>query len=264
MSGLTGCMAMAACCSTLSGALQTGCNSTVSVGDNTRCNQELKLYCPSATVTGPVTGCTLGSGADKDCDGIPDVVDYPGKPLATTNNQTIFHQLAIGETAQNSLEVAFKLRNADVYFLMDMTYTMKEERDNLIASMTNGNVVNCAQLSQCCNRQSDPTLQNACIAALNSYTNRAGKADDQTGCLSAEITYCPGHMPLDCPDNDYDGLPDNALKEQGVVGAVRCLIGSAWFGTGMRASCPSSTSPTVASSRAREPIAAYASATATR
>ncbi|MET0389887.1 MAG: lectin-like protein, partial [Polyangiales bacterium] len=237
-SGLTGCAAMAACCSTLSGPLKTGCDMTANSANNMRCDNERPLYCPPGTVTGPVTGCTLGSGADRDCDGIPDVVDYPGKPISTTNNRTIFHQLDVGETGQNSLDIAFKLRNADVYFLLDMTNTMKEERDNLISSLTNGNVVNCAHLNQCCNRESDPGKKKSCEDAFDSYTNRKGLADDQVGCLSAESTYCPGNKPIDCPDNDFDGLPDNSLKEQGVVGAVRCLVGSSWFGAGYARELP--------------------------
>ena len=45
-------------------------------------------------------------------------------PLPTTNNQTIFHVLDKGETGTNSLEIGFRVQNADVYFLMDMSDTM--------------------------------------------------------------------------------------------------------------------------------------------
>ena len=237
--GLTGCMAMAACCSTLSDSLKTACNATVAVANNARCDQERVVFCPPGNVNGPVTGCTFGSGADTDCDGIPNVVDsLPGKPLATSNNQTIFHQLDIGETGQNSLDITFKLRNADVYFLLDMTNTMKEERDNLISSLTNGNVVNCAHLNQCCNRENDPAKKKACQDAIEMYTKRPGLADDQASCLAEQKNYCPGGMPLDCPDQNFDGQPDNALKEQGVVGATRCLVGSSWFGAGFSREIP--------------------------
>src|SRR5688572_4934987 len=93
---LNGCAAMAACCSTLIPALRADCQATVLMMNDARCNSERVVYCPPGTVTGPVTGCTLGSGPDSDCDGIPNAVDYPGKPLATTNNQAIFHQLDVG------------------------------------------------------------------------------------------------------------------------------------------------------------------------
>ena len=237
-SSLTGCPAMMACCTTLSGVVKTACDMTAAIGDNTRCDVERATYCPNNTVSGPVVGCTLGSGADKDCDGIPDVVDYPGKPLTTSNNQAIFHQLDIGETAQNSLDISFKLRNADVYFLLDMTATMREERDNLIASLTDGNVINCAHLNQCCNKQTDPMKLAACQAAVASYTNRPGKADDQAKCLAQQPNFCPGNTTVDCPDLDFDGKPDNYLKTQGVVGAVKCLVGSSWFGAGYARDIP--------------------------
>jgi hypothetical protein len=239
-SGLTGCAAMMACCSTLSDQLKTSCDMTAAGGDNAVCDRDRVVYCPPGTINGPVPGCTLGVGADKDCDGIPDVVDaYPGtKPIATSTNQAIFHQLDIGESGQNKLELSFKLKNADVYFLMDMTYTMKEERDNLISSLTTGNVVNCAHLNQCCNRESNAAKKASCLDAVKTYTNRAGKSDDQNACLTAQNTYCPGNQAVDCPDGDGNGMPDNYLKTQGVVGATRCLVGSSWFGAGFSREVP--------------------------
>ncbi|MEY4578818.1 MAG: hypothetical protein RL701_3521, partial [Pseudomonadota bacterium] len=237
---LTGCTGLKACCSTLSGVLKTTCDLTANniLSTDVVCQAELLVYCPSGEVDGPVVGCTLGKGPDSDCDGIPDVVDYPGKPIATTNNQTIFHQLDIGETGQNSLDLTFKLRNADVYFLVDMTNTMKEERDNLLSSLTTGNVINCAHLNQCCGRLTDMADQKSCNDAFAAATNQAGKADDQNRCLAEEKKYCPGGQPLDCPDLNFDGQPDNALKDQGVVGGVRCLVGSAWFGAGFTREMP--------------------------
>jgi hypothetical protein len=238
-SGLTGCAAMTACCTTLSDELKTSCDMTAMAGDNTVCERDRFVYCPSGTINGPVTGCTIGVGADKDCDGIPDVVDaYPGKPLSTSSNQAIFHQLDVGETGENKLELSFKLKNADVYFLMDMTNTMKEERDNLISSLTTGNVVNCAHLNQCCNRESNASKKASCQAAVDSYTNRPGRSDDQNACLIEQSTYCPGNKPVDCPDGDGNGVADNFLKTQGVVGATRCLVGSSWFGAGFTREAP--------------------------
>jgi len=242
--GLTGCPAMRACCWSLSDALRASCLATANAGDNTICNRDRPTYCPSGTVTGPLQGCTLGSGADIDCDGIPNEVDStPGTPLATTNNQTIFHQLDNGETGSNAIDISFKLKNADVYFLLDMTNTMKEERDNLISSLTTGNVINCAHLNQCCNRLTNAATKQSCKDALASYTNRPNQADDQAQCLTAQMSYCPGNKTVDCPDNDLNGAPDNHLKTQGVVGATRCLVGSAWFGAGFSREAPIQADP---------------------
>lgn len=213
----TGCSGLQNCCNTLSGPAKTACDATVVVGDNTRCDKERAVYCPTGTITGPVPNCVLGSGADSDCDGIPNAVDSAnGKPFPTTANQTIFHMLDIGESATNGIDVNFKLKNADVYFLMDMTGTMMDERDALVTSLTTNNVVDCAFLSQCCGSSS------ACATIVAS--------NDWSMCAAAQPTYCG--KTVDCADANLDGAPDNTLKPQGVVGAVRCLVGTSWFGTG--------------------------------
>ncbi|HKU42138.1 MAG TPA: hypothetical protein VJR89_28460, partial [Polyangiales bacterium] len=213
----TGCPGLDSCCWTLSGTLRTSCQATVAVNDAARCDREKAVYCPSETITGPATGCTLGSGADTDCDGIPNAVDsLLGKPFSTTNNQTIFHQLDVGEAENNNIEVSFKLKNADVYFLLDTTGTMIDERDNLVSTLTTGNVVNCAQLSQCCKGDGD------CTDIV--------EGNNQTDCYNAQVTYCGRHV--DCADADLDGSPDNNLRTAGVVGAIRCLVGTSWFGAG--------------------------------
>ena len=148
-----GCTGLTACCSTLAGApeAQSACvQARMDAGDDAECNAALRVYCPSV-ITGPLDGCKVGaSDFDIDCDGIPDALDEctPDTvatnpdcngsvlPISTTNNQTIFHVLNKGETGTNSLEVGFRVQNADVYFLMDMSNTMAEERDRLIAEMT--------------------------------------------------------------------------------------------------------------------------------
>ncbi|MDD9939359.1 MAG: DUF2341 domain-containing protein, partial [Myxococcales bacterium] len=187
-----------------------------------------------------MAGClTGGSQYDSDCDGIPDEVDEctpdtigtdagancDGNvlPLDGTNNQTIFHVLDIGDTGSNSIEIGFKVQNADVYFLMDMSNSMAGERDNLKASMTDGNVVECALLKNCCEGQSGAT-KDACLAVVD--------AENQNNCRTQQVTYCTNEAQTNCPDLDFDGLPDNELKDKGVVGAVRCLVGSSFFGAG--------------------------------
>ncbi|MDD9971945.1 MAG: C-type lectin domain-containing protein, partial [Myxococcales bacterium] len=186
------CDTLSACCTTLYGIKRQQCEGAVAAAadDDMVCATELASYCP-ASVT-----------VDK-------------QPF------TIFHELDQGESATDGLELGVQIRNADVYFLLDMTGSMGGERDNLVGSMVDGNVVNCAHLSRCCDAPVSGS-QAACQSVVAS--------DDQDSCLSAQATYCGGQ--IDCPDLDFDGFPDNELKDQGVVGAVRCLVGSAWFGTG--------------------------------
>ncbi|HKP59924.1 MAG TPA: C-type lectin domain-containing protein [Polyangiales bacterium] len=223
-----GCTGLNLCCDTLSGALKTQCQATASAGNAARCDSEKPTFCPSGTITGPVANCTLGTGPDSDCDGIPNSVDnLLGKPFSTTGNQTIFHQLDVGETGTNNIDVAFKLKNADVYFLLDTTGTMIDERDNLLATLTSGNVVNCAQLSQCC--------------AGNTTCTGIVSANNQTNCYNAQPTYCGKYV--DCADANLDGAPDNNLRTEGVVGAIRCLVGTSWFGTGYFREMPAHKDP---------------------
>jgi hypothetical protein len=81
--------------------------------------------------------CTLGVAPDVDCDKIPDTFDqYDDAAPFQTDNKTIFMDLAAGQSATQKLNVNFKLKSADVYFLLDMTATMAEERDELVAALT--------------------------------------------------------------------------------------------------------------------------------
>jgi hypothetical protein len=215
--GLTGCIGLAVCCAGLTDALNTACTATLVAANNAACDRDRDVYCPSEIVTGPVTGCTVGSGADSDCDGIPNVVDNAvGQPIAGTDTRTLFHQLDVGESGSNSLNVGFKLNNADVYILFDATGTMADERTTLEGLLTTGDVATCAQLGQCCG--SDATCKTT-----------AGK-NNAANCSAAQLTYCG--MRVDCTDTDADGLPNNELRTMGVVGAIRCLVGTAWFGLG--------------------------------
>ncbi|HMI93059.1 MAG TPA: hypothetical protein VK509_16930, partial [Polyangiales bacterium] len=240
---LMGCAGLTVCCDTLRGRPEAEGECRVIAGampvNDANCNAALEVYCPSV-IDGPVDGCTIGSGTlDSDCDGIPDTLDECTKdtiatnprcngstlPLTTTNNQTIFHVLDEGETGSNSVELGFRVRNADVYFLMDMSNTMSDERDKLVNSMITGNVVECALLKNCCTKLTVASERAACITTV--------EGDDSTQCGNAETRYCSAFPELtNCPDLDFDGDPDNELKTQGVVGAVRCLVGSAYFGAG--------------------------------
>ena len=37
---------------------------------------------------------------------------------------------------------------------------------------------------------------------------------------------------VECADSDLDGVPNDELKDQGLIGAIRCLIRDAWVGAG--------------------------------
>jgi hypothetical protein len=43
---------------------------------------------------------------------------------------------------------------------------------------------------------------------------------------------------VECADTDLDGEPNNELKEQGVLGNIRCLIRDTWFGAGFSRELP--------------------------
>jgi cysteine-rich repeat protein len=239
----SGCTGLALCCDSLAGQPQAqgNCLTIAAAGNVDACNAALQSYCPQ-TITGPLDGCIVGSGSlDVDCDGIPDSVDEctPATvasnpncqgsvlPLSGTNNQTIFHVLDEGESASNSIEIGFQVRNADIYFMFDMTGTMNEARNNLVTSMQAGNFVECALLRNCCETLSGTARNNCRNIAMASSQN-------QNNCRNAQATYCAASPQLaQCPDLNFDGQPDNDNKTKGVVGAIRCLIGSSWFGAGM-------------------------------
>lgn len=132
--------------------------------------------------------CTPGASPDIDCDGIPDEFDpYPGEKPFETNYETLFYQIGPGQSETKGVEVRFYMNNADIYFLLDQTGSMSEERENLKAGLTSGTF------------------------------------------LGAEVQ---------CADTDFDGHPNNELKNQGIVGSIRCLIRDAWFGTGFHRELP--------------------------
>lgn len=83
------------------------------------------------------------TATDKDCDNIPDSLDpYPGTPPFQSDNPTIFMDLKAGESKSNTFDLNFYLKTADVYFLLDMTGSMDDEKAKLISSLKNGNFLN--------------------------------------------------------------------------------------------------------------------------
>ncbi|MDD9942454.1 MAG: hypothetical protein OXU20_15555 [Myxococcales bacterium] len=127
--------------------------------------------------------CMMGTAPDKDCDGIPDIYDpYPDDPPFATANPTIFLDIPAGQTGVGSIDLGFFLNSADVYFLVDQSASMTDERDQLKADLTTGDFIN------------DPSF--------------------------------------DCADYDFDFVPNNELKDDGLVGAIRCIIRDSHFGAG--------------------------------
>ncbi|HEX5656722.1 MAG TPA: hypothetical protein VFX59_05975, partial [Polyangiales bacterium] len=86
--------------------------------------------------------CMKGVAPDVDCDGIPDSYDqFPSAPPFATDHQTIFMGLLPGQTRAQAFKIDFKLNTADIYLYLDMTASMEDERDNLINSLTVGNLL---------------------------------------------------------------------------------------------------------------------------
>jgi hypothetical protein len=128
--------------------------------------------------------CSPGVGLDPDCDGIPNPYDpYPDAAPFATANPTIFLDIAPGETGRGTIDLGFFINSADVYFLVDQSNSMANERDQLKADLTTGDFIQDAD--------------------------------------------------FDCSDYDFDFAPNNELKAQGIVGAIRCMIRDTNFGVGM-------------------------------
>jgi hypothetical protein len=127
--------------------------------------------------------CTAGVGPDLDCDGIPNDLDpYPNQTPFATANPSIFLQIGPGETGTGQIDLDFFLNSADVYFLVDQSGSMAEERDQLKTDLTVGDFI--------------------------------------------------GDASYECADYDFDHVPNNELKAQGIVGAIKCKIRDANFGAG--------------------------------
>lgn len=92
---------------------------------------------PSPDDLTPIPPCN--PTLDSDCDGIPNSLDpYPETVPFESEHATIFMDIAPGKSATNTFDLRFYLKTADIYFLLDMTGSMNEERDKLIASLKSG------------------------------------------------------------------------------------------------------------------------------
>jgi hypothetical protein len=86
--------------------------------------------------------CEIGKGDDYDCDGIPDIYDpYPNDPPFFTANPAIFLDIAPGQTGTGAIDLQFNMNSADVYFLVDQSGSMDQERDQLVSDLTTGTFV---------------------------------------------------------------------------------------------------------------------------
>lgn len=134
--------------------------------------------------------CMPGTAPDIDCDGIPDRFDpFPNDPPFATANPGIFLAIGAGETGTGVINLDFFINSADVYFLVDQSASMAEERDRLKADLVSGDFIN------------DPNFN--------------------------------------CADVNLNHIADdNGLKNQGIVGAINCIIRDANFGTGLHREIP--------------------------
>jgi hypothetical protein len=88
--------------------------------------------------------CTIGAvnSDDTDCDGIPNIYDpYPDDAPFFTANPAIFLDIAPGQTGTGAIDLQFNMNSADVYFLVDQSGSMDQERDQLVADLTTGTFI---------------------------------------------------------------------------------------------------------------------------
>ena len=98
---------------------------------------------PDAGMAPPVIPvCTPGTGDDPDCDGVPNEFDpYPNDRPFTTANPTIFLDIPPGGVGTGAIDLGFLINSADVYFLVDQSGSMADERDTLKLALTDGDFI---------------------------------------------------------------------------------------------------------------------------
>lgn len=146
---------------------------------------------------------SAGPAGDTDCDGVPNGLDpYPDEKPFATDHTTIFMDLPPGASGSTTRLLEFSINTADIYFLIDMTGSMNEEKTALFNSLSSGNYLD----------------------------NPATTGVDE----SAGIDCSDGP--------DADELPDNSLKTGGITGNIACLIKNSGFGLGWFREIPFSAS----------------------
>lgn len=141
--------------------------------------------------------CIPGVGEDIDCDGIPDEFDEsPLEPPFATDYGAIFMDLEPGESESETFEITFYMRTADVYFLVDMTGSMVDERDQLIADLTSGNFLPDPDVD-CADRDYDGSV-------VDDNENKTGGIAGNIACLIRNARLGAGwfrEIPFECGDD---------------------------------------------------------------
>lgn len=146
----------------------------------------------------PPPPCTVGVGVDYDCDGIPNEYDpYPYDPPFATANPSIFLHIPPSQTGTGSIALIFKVTSADVYFLVDQSGSMDQERDKLTASLTTGDYINNAAY-QCSDFDFDfvPNNEQKDLGIIGAIRCLIRDANFGVG-LFREIPFSPTYAPND-------------------------------------------------------------------
>lgn len=142
--------------------------------------------------TGPSGECQIGNGIDSDCDGIPNTFDPYPTTKPFSTNNPAIF-MRLGPGQSGSSTL-----NLDFNVKTVDIYFLLDQTATMIPERVN---------------------LNSSLISTPSGTSYLG--DYQCG---------DWHGPNGT--GDPDGLPDNYLKDQGVIGAIRCVIRNAWFGAG--------------------------------
>ncbi len=186
-------------------------------------NGEPKPPEPPICVAADPANDTPGSDPyDDDCDGIPNAYDpNPDQRPFDTTHQAIFARLGPGDTKSTSLKIPLRAPATDLYFLLDQSQTMSEERDALLAMLDS---------SFACEVDSD--CPGFCVAGRCLGSNAVCTMNsDCSGFCADDGCRFLGDTDL-CSDTDTDGYPNDELKSQGILGSIRCMVDQTRFGAG--------------------------------
>jgi len=177
---------------------------------------------PTCIAANPESGTPGSDPDDDDCDGIPNAYDPdPYQRLFDSPHQTIFARLGPGDTASTTLETPLRTPAADIYFLLDQSQTMSDERNTLLATFDSGSA--CEAHSDC------PGL---CFQGRCFVSDALCSSDSECSgiCADNSCRYLGSTDP--CLDVDADGAPIDELKSHGILGSIRCMVGQPRFGAG--------------------------------
>jgi hypothetical protein len=127
------------------------------------------------------------------------------RPISTTNNRTIFHQLDVSETGANNIDVSFKLKTPT-----STSYGRHRHDDRRARQPAEHSQRQRGQL-----RAASSMLP----AGVGSCNDLVAEQSDQLLRRAADCGKCST-----APTPTWMA-PDNNLRTEGVVGAIRCLVG---------------------------------------